>query len=479
MGRLHLCATGAVCLGLASAAPVSAAVLYGAAGNELASDLYRVNPETGMATSIGPIGEGVTGLAVHPATRVLYAVTSANSPTTPRALFTIDPATGDSTLVGALGIPDSAVADISFADDGTLFGWSENTDDLVTIDLGTGTATVVGDSELDTAGSGLAFHAAGTLFFAGAFDPGSPALTTIDPATGFVDGPIVAFTGLQGGDQGRVGALAFHPETEVLYGVGKVANALGSGLVTINPTTAAAALVGPVPDRFDAIAFGPACGDGELDAPWEECDDGNTEIGDGCSAECQIGLCPAEAAEGCIAALKGSLSIDERRPGKEKLKATLSRFLNAPAPPASLFGDPVDGTTEVDLCIYDDKDALVAELPVPRAGDSCVKMDRPCWKEVGIHGYAYNDPPGFASGVRKISMKSGAGAKSKLAVSAGNKASAGQAELPTGLAAALQGEAAPRLQILTSDAECFGLILQDVKKSDGQVFKVTGTLDPL
>jgi cysteine-rich repeat protein len=32
--------------------------------------------------------------------------------------------------------------------------------------------------------------------------------------------------------------------------------------------------------------WGSYCGDGELDPPYEECDDGNAQNGDGCSAGC-------------------------------------------------------------------------------------------------------------------------------------------------------------------------------------------------
>ncbi len=33
------------------------------------------------------------------------------------------------------------------------------------------------------------------------------------------------------------------------------------------------------------------CGDGDVDAPFEECDDGNRDTGDGCGAQCQVEIC--------------------------------------------------------------------------------------------------------------------------------------------------------------------------------------------
>ena len=64
----------------ASAAPPPG--LYGATGvlgNDTAppSNLYRIDPSTGAATTVGPIGYAVGGLALDPTAGVLYGVTTA------------------------------------------------------------------------------------------------------------------------------------------------------------------------------------------------------------------------------------------------------------------------------------------------------------------------------------------------------------------------------------------------------------------
>jgi hypothetical protein len=46
--------------------------------------------------------------------------------------------------------------------------------------------------------------------------------------------------------------------------------------------------------------------------------------------------------------------------------------------------------------------------------------------------------------------------------------------LPTGVAAALQDETSATVQVLTSDASCFGVSLTQVKKADGALFKALG-----
>ena len=42
--------------------------------------------------------------------------------------------------------------------------------------------------------------------------------------------------------------------------------------------------------------------------------------------------------------------------------------------------------------------------------------------------------------------------------------------LPTGVAALLQNQTGATVQVLTSDASCFGVALTQVKKADGTVF---------
>lgn len=230
-----------------SSTATEAQVLYAAdgAGGNSTTNLYIVNPATGAVVStIGPIGFPVTGLAFHPATGVLYGTTGGEVGTP--SLVSIDTLTGAGTLIGANG--QGPVADISFRADGTLFGWSEGSDDLVTISLATGVATVVSDSGLGTSGSGIAFSPSGTLFFAGSGSNGM--LRTIDPATG-APTDVAVMTG--GPAPNRVNAMAFN-SAGVLFG-----SVRGGTLVTINTTTAAVTTVGSTGlSSLDALAFGPA-----------------------------------------------------------------------------------------------------------------------------------------------------------------------------------------------------------------------------
>ena len=212
----------------------------------------------------------------------------------------------------------------------------------------------------------------------------------------------------------------------------------------------------------------------------EQCDDGNQDDGDGCSAACRVEAgCPAAPVAGCFLAEKASLSIQEKTAGKEKLAAKLHAFTIETAQAA--FGDPVAGSTRYDVCVYGVKGALVslvASLGVARAGETCGPADAPCWKDARGKGWSYKDPDAAASGVRKLAAAGGPAGKGKVQVEAGNNSAKGQSALPTGLAAELQdsaaelqGYAAAILQVRMSDAQCVTASLINVVKSSDIQFR--------
>jgi hypothetical protein len=79
--------------------------LYGTTGGRtLIGQLYEIDPTTGLVTLIGFLVDAsgapfeVTGLSFSPLTGVLY--TSRNSPTAPSNLVTINPDTGQVSIIG-------------------------------------------------------------------------------------------------------------------------------------------------------------------------------------------------------------------------------------------------------------------------------------------------------------------------------------------------------------------------------------------
>jgi hypothetical protein len=266
----------ALIMAAAVAPALQAQTLYLATGsNGIDGELYTVNTSTAVATLVGPIligasPVGITGLAFHPTTGVLYGVTTndGNSPTI--SLITINPATGAATLVGGLGAP---VGDIAFGSNGTLYGWlGGSTNSVATINLSTGLATAVGPSGVSgggpcaNGGNGLSFSGS-TLYVAPRGVAG--ALYSVNTSTGAATaGPTMS-----GAPITSCGALAAMAASNAgtLYAIdsdrGSVAT---TALVTVNPITGVITQVGAInlPDDSDGLAFQAASVAVPTVSPW-------------------------------------------------------------------------------------------------------------------------------------------------------------------------------------------------------------------
>ncbi len=180
--------------------------------------------------------------------------------------------------------------------------------------------------------------------------------------------------------------------------------------------------------------------------------------------------CDPQPLVGCVAPAKSVLLVNEKKAGKEKIKVALKKLQSVVS--QSDFGDPVAGTTNYTICIYDDTDALVGELSVSRAGDLC--SGKFCWNAISTKGYKYIDKLTQADGVLKMILVGGNAGKGKTIAIAKNNAPKGLNFMPTGIAPALLNATHATVQILTSDAACFGATVTSVKKADGSIFKATG-----
>jgi type VI protein secretion system component Hcp len=234
----------------------SSGKLWGATSGS--GSLYTVNPATGAATLVhalvgasnSSLTYGVTGLAFQPGTGILYASTSPDSPNSGDGLATINPATGQVTVIGPTG-SGYPYTDIAFAPDGTLYGWQISaegpTASAATINLATGAGTSLGDPQTNytVPWVGLGIDSSGVIFVAanghagGVCDPTvscSGALWTINSATGAPTqvGTITGGPGLSP----SIAALAFSPGG-VLYGIEGGDGGVGWNLVTISLTPAA------------------------------------------------------------------------------------------------------------------------------------------------------------------------------------------------------------------------------------------------
>lgn len=119
------------------------------------ANLFVVNSDTGDKTSIGSYGPNGTGLGVlaqaFSPNGTLYAVLRGGSASLCQ-LVTVDPSSGGAgntlttTSIGFTGVPVEAMA---FTPDGTLYAANFNTNNLYTLNLKTGAATLIGNLGFD------------------------------------------------------------------------------------------------------------------------------------------------------------------------------------------------------------------------------------------------------------------------------------------------------------------------------------------
>src|ERR1700674_2488663 len=237
----------------------------------LGGALYGVEAATGKAALIAPLRIGgvppigVTGLAIHPKTGVFYGITAGLSAQIPRSLVTIDPKTGNTTLVGNL---NHAGSDIRFDTKGTLYVWLNEESRVGVIDVGTGAATPLGDSGYaETLGGGLAVSAGGEMYVSATNAAGT--LDHIDISTGraavgprLIGAPYIT----------SVNSMAFS-QSGVLYATNSNLGAPAkTALITIDTKTGTVATVGPLPNDSDGMAFAPTSLEGAAGSralqPW-------------------------------------------------------------------------------------------------------------------------------------------------------------------------------------------------------------------
>ena len=217
-------------------------------------NLYRIDPATGTATTVGSVGFAITGLAFAPDGRLFGSEATQSGNRGTARLIEIDLDTGEGSVVGELfdgAINHNSTADLTFVGS-RLLGWTESGDDPIEIDVTDGSVTVIGNSGISSAGSGLATDATGQVWFAPGRVNGS--LYTLDPTTG-VGTEVV---GLSGGTYDNINSMSFLNGT--LYAVetqdtGSTASA--QHLVTIDTTTGVLTPVGTVPTPIDSLAAWP------------------------------------------------------------------------------------------------------------------------------------------------------------------------------------------------------------------------------
>ncbi len=218
--------------------------------------LYTISPVTGAVTlahalvgaSNGGLTYGMKGLAFQPGTGTLYGATSPDSPNSGNSLVTINPANGQVTVIGPTGT-GRPYTDLSFAPNGTLYGWlfgsGATTISLASVNLTTGAGTSLGSPQTPVAapdGGGIAVNASGVIYVAANGHLNAPcsptlncsgALWTINPANG-APTTIGTLTGGPGSAP-TFTSLTFSP-SGILYGIEGGDGGASWNLITISLT---------------------------------------------------------------------------------------------------------------------------------------------------------------------------------------------------------------------------------------------------
>ena len=218
---------------------------------EAGGQLYRIDLQTRTSTLVGRIlvdgayPIGLTAMAFHPKTNVLYAVTVGIFDAQRATLLTIDPKTAEARLVRRLSLP---LTDISFDPEGRLYGCA-TTGQLATVDLQTGKVATLGPAT-GSPGGAFAIDAQGNAYVAPWSGPAT--LDRVDLKAGtVVPGP--RLTGLR--DVATLRSMKFSGKGELLAAQSIRDAHAASALLRIDPSTGSVVAVADIPEDAEAIAI--------------------------------------------------------------------------------------------------------------------------------------------------------------------------------------------------------------------------------
>jgi hypothetical protein len=224
----------AVALLAAAAAPASAGQLFAVDWDT--GNFYQVSSTNAALTLVGATGISVPADIQFAPNGTLYAITPTG--TSPAALFTINPNTAKATLVGQLG-QELTEGALTITPNGTAFAFNgagtTNVDKLLSINLQTGAATVVGQLNGQHDINGMAFRSDGELV---ALDEDSESLLLINPTT-----LAVSTLAALPGPAGAVGGMTTIDGTTAFFATGILVGGTNS-LYSVNLFTGTSNLIG-------------------------------------------------------------------------------------------------------------------------------------------------------------------------------------------------------------------------------------------
>lgn len=224
-----------------AASSAHAQVLYGISngfGTAADNQIYQIDPTSGTTsnavtiTIAGGTVSNALSLVAQPGTGVLFGVLGLAGQGTNRRLVTINPTTGVATSIGSLG---DAFSSLAFRSNGVLYGVTGDGADvpetLFTINTATAAPTLQFALGNGADGETIVFHPNGLLYHSSG--NGTALFESVNVDTQVVT-PI-------GADVGEMYAMGFHPLLGQLLG-----SDIGSDLFSIDIATGLRTLIGNV-----------------------------------------------------------------------------------------------------------------------------------------------------------------------------------------------------------------------------------------
>jgi hypothetical protein len=236
----------------------AAPLIYGTAysGPHSAATLYSISPATGAATPVGAIGFNQVGVLAFAPNGTLYGV--GQNGADKWVLLKIDLLSGTGTAVGPTGL-ETSFQDIAFRSDGTLFGFARPLGQkskaglVYSIDTSTGAGRLAGNVTGGFEESApVAFSSENSLYTVNQRSLGTIAAANAGPATALHYSP--AF----GGAQTQANAMKFDSSTGMLWALVGTSGGMGGNYVaTIDVKTGTVAPVAQTAAGLHSLAIEP------------------------------------------------------------------------------------------------------------------------------------------------------------------------------------------------------------------------------
>ncbi len=190
--------------------------------------------------------------------------------------------------------------------------------------------------------------------------------------------------------------------------------------------------------------------------------------------QCPATYCAAEPRATCVDAPgKATLKVRDKLFSDSGDRVGL-RISKMGATSFADFGDPVGGTSDYEICVYDESagvPSLVWSGAAPAA--STCTQGKPCWKRLGSasnpKGFLYKDSGLDPEGIQKILLKAGDAGKGKISVNG----KGANLSLPGPVGAGyLAADSQVAVQVIKSDGpQCWSVGFRDVSRNDQEQFK--------